>query len=289
MFMRVVWMELPVFLVVMLAALFHAAWNALVKVDGDRLTFMAFMLVVCGVGALSATPFLPAPNPESWPYIAFSILLHQGYNICLLLAYRFGDFSHVYPLARGSAPLIVAVLSVAFIGEKLGNAALIAVVMMGAGIMSLSFTRGSQNLRNPWAAVFALGTGFFIAGYTLTDGVGARLAGSPHGYAAWMLGLEWIPFVIFVFWRRKAKTFARLGRVWKPAMATGLMSMAAYWAVIWAMTEAPIALVAALRETSIVFALLFGVVFLKERLSLMRLAAIFTTLAGTILLKLSRT
>ena len=282
-------MEMPVFLIVLLAAFFHATWNAFIKVDGDRFLFMAFMLAGSGIGALSTVPFLPLPDPESWPYIAFSVLLHQGYTVFLLLGYRFGDLSHVYPLARGSAPLVVALLSITLIGEQLSHHSLLAVVMMGVGIMSLSLTRGAQNLRNPWAVFFALGTGLFIAAYTLTDGVGARLAGSAHSYAAWMLGLEWIPFVVFVLLKRKAQMLPQIGRVWKPAVLMGLMSLAAYWAVIWAMTVAPIALVAALRETSIIFAVLFGVLFLKERLSLVRLAATFTTLAGTILLKMGRT
>ena len=196
-------MDLIVFLVVILAALFHAIWNAFIKVNGDRLIFMAVLLAASGVGALITTPFLPLPAPESWPYIALSVLFHQGYTVFLLIAYRYGDLSHVYPLARGSAPLIVALFSI-------------------------------------------------------------------------------------VLLQRKARALPQIGRVWKPAVLMGLMSLAAYWAVIWAMTVAPIALVAALRETSIIFALLFGVVFLKERLSLARLAASFATLAGTILLKMSR-
>lgn len=281
-------MEVHVFIVVLLAALCHAIWNAFIKVDGDRLVFMAVLLAGSGMGALSATLFLPLPAPESWPYIALSILLHQGYTIFLILAYRYGDLSHVYPLARGSAPLIVAFLSVTLIGEQLTRHALLAVFIMGVGIMTLSLTRGAQNLRNPWAVFFALGTGLFIAGYTITDGVGARLAGSAHSYAAWMLGLEAIPIVTFVLWKRKMRALPQINRIWKPAMLMGLISLAAYWTVIWAMSVAPIALVAALRETSIIFAVLFGVLFLKERLSLARLASTFLTLAGVALLKVSR-
>ena len=281
-------MEVNVFFIVLLAALFHATWNAFVKVEGDRLVFMAVLLAGSAIGALSTTPFLPLPAPESWPYIALSVLLHQGYTIFLLLAYRYGDLSHVYPLARGSAPLIVAFLSVTLIGEQLTRHALLAVFMMGVGVMSLSLTRGAQNLRDPWAVFFALGTGLFIAGYTVTDGVGARLAGSAHGYSAWMLGLEGIPIVAFVLWKRKMRALPQIKRIWKPAMLMGLVSLAAYWAVIWAMSVAPIALVAALRSTGIIFAVLFGVLFLKERLSLARLASTFMTLAGVVLLKVNR-
>ncbi|MEM7446290.1 MAG: EamA family transporter, partial [Pseudomonadota bacterium] len=166
-------MELYVFLIVLAAALLHATWNAFVKADGDRLTFMAVLITAGGIVALATTPFLPFPSAESWPYIALSVLLHQGYMGFLLLAYRAGDLSHAYPLARGSAPLIVALLSIALIGEHLSQGALIAVVMIGVGIMSLAFTRGAQNLRNPVVVIFALTTGLFIAGYTITDGLGA--------------------------------------------------------------------------------------------------------------------
>lgn len=281
-------MEAHVIAIVILAALLHATWNAFIKVDGDRTRFMAIMLASSGIGALATTPFFALPDIEVWPYIALSVLLHVGYTIFLILAYRVGDLSHVYPLARGSAPLIVALVSVPLLGEQLTYTALMAVVLMGLGIMSLAFTRREQGLRDPRTVFFALGTGLFIAAYTVTDAIGARLADSPHSYAAWMLGLEWIPFVAFVLWTRRGQSAAQIRKVCKRAIPMGLMSLAAYWAVIWAMSVAPAAIVAALRETSIVFAVLFGVVFLKEKLSLVRLAATLTTFVGVLLLKFSR-
>jgi drug/metabolite transporter (DMT)-like permease len=281
-------METYVFVAVLLAALFHATWNTFVKVDGDRLVFMAVMMVGSGFAALITTPFFPFPATESWPYIALSILFHDGYIFFLLMAYRYGDLSHVYPLARGSAPLIVAFVSITLIGEQLTDHGLLAVIIVTGGIISLCFTRGAQNLRNPTAVVFALGTGLFLAGYTVIDGLGARLAGNAHSYAAWTLALEVIPFLAFVIWRRKMAVLPQMIRIWKPALLLGGMSLAAYWTVIWAMTVAPIALVATLRETGIIFALIFGIVFLKERLSLVRLVAVFTTLVGAAMLKMSR-
>jgi drug/metabolite transporter (DMT)-like permease len=281
-------METHVFAIVLMAALLHATWNAFVKVDGDRLWFMTVLMTGGGLGALCVTPFVAFPAPEVWPYIAASILLHLGYASFLILAYRFGDLSHVYPLARGSAPLIVALVSVTLLDEALSGSALFGVALMAAGIMSLSLTRREQHLNAPLAAFFALGTGLFIAAYTLTDAVGARLAVSAHSYAAWMLGLEWIPLAAFTLWSRRADGMSQIRRTWALAVPMGLLSLAAYWAVIWAMTVAPAALVAYLRETSIVFAVLFGVVILKERLSLARLAAIFATLTGAVVLKLNR-
>lgn len=281
-------MDLFVFAVVLFAALLHATWNAFVKVNGDRLLFMGLLSLGGAAGAVAALPFLPPPEPESWPYILASVILHQGYIMFLLLAYRYGDLSHVYPLARGSAPLIVAMLSLALIGERLSQPSMLAVLVMGAGIMSLSLTRSAQNLWNPTAVAFALGTGLFIAGYTLVDGIGARLAGNPHSYSAWLFGLEWMPITTYAFWKYRDGLPGKVARVWKPAMAAGLMALAGYWMVIWAMSVAPIALVAALRETSIIFAVLFGVTVLKERLYLARLTAIFMTLMGAVLLKVSR-
>jgi len=266
----------------------HAAWNAFVKVDGDRLLFYAVMLATGGMAALTATLFLPPPRPQSWLYILLSIILHQGYSVFLLLAYRYGDLSHVYPLARGSAPLIVALAALLVAGETLTTTSWTAVVIIAIGIMSLALTRSAQGLRDPRSACLALFTGCFIASYTLVDGIGARHAGSAHSYAAWMIGLEWIPVTVFAFYRRRHGLAARLGSVWKRAMLAGLMTLAAYWAVIWAMTVAPIALVAALRETSIIFVIVFGVVFLHERLSLARLCATLATLLGATLLKVSR-
>ncbi len=281
-------MELSVFLIVLMAALLHASWNAIVKMNGDRVLFMAVMMAGSGLVALIATLFLPFPAPESWPYIATSVGLHIGYPLFLLMAYKFGDLSHVYPLARGSAPLIVALVSVLYIGETLSSQAMIAVLIMAFGIMSLSLTRGAQDLWNPQAVFFALGTGLFIAAYTLTDGIGARLAGSAHSYTAWMMGLEGLPFIAYILITRRARALPQIARVWKTAVLMGLMSLVAYWSVIWAMTVAPIALVAAVRETSIIFALLFGVFFLKEKLSLLKLASTFMTLFGVVLLKINR-
>ncbi len=281
-------METYVFIAVLIAALFHATWNTFVKIDGDRLVFMAVMMVGSGFGAFITIPFLPLPAIESWPYIALSIFLHNGYLLFLILAYRYGDLSHVYPLARGSAPLIVAFVSITFIGEQLTNHGLLAIFIMAVGIVSLCFTRGAQNLRNPAAVFFALGTGLFLAGYTLTDGVGARIAGNAHSYSAWMMSLETIPFLAFVFWRRGRSLLPQAACIWKTALPLGVMSLAAYWTVIWAMSVAPIALVAALRETGIIFALILGIFYLKERLSLLRFVAVFTTLVGAMMLKISR-
>lgn len=273
---------------VLSAALLHAIWNTLVKVQGDRLVIMAMITTSGGIVSLFALPFVAFPAPPAWPYIWASLVLHNGYYVFLVMAYKYGDLSHVYPLARGVAPLIVAGLSVVFVGEVLTQHGFVSVTIIGLGIMSLTFTRGVGGFKEPRAVLFALGTGCFIAAYTVVDGMGARLSGSAHGYIFWYLAIDTIPLAAFVLWRRGSNALAEIRRSWKPGVLAGLMMLIAAWIIIWALTLAPLALVSALRESSIVFAVLFGIVFLKERLDLNRLAAIAMTLVGTVMLKTSK-
>ena len=168
-------MTTGVFAMVLGAALLHAAWNALVKVNADRLVMVAIMMISQTAVAILVVPFVAFPTPASWPYIWASTALHTAYYVFLVMAYRYGDLSHVYPIARGSAPLIVAVVSVGIVGETLGRQATLSVVLIALGIMSLTLTRGEDGFREPKAILFALGTGVFIAGYTVVDGLGGRV------------------------------------------------------------------------------------------------------------------
>lgn len=281
-------MTTTVFLMVLSAGLLHAIWNTLVKVHGDRLVIMAMITTFGGIAALFMLPFVTFPAPTAWPFILASLILHNAYYLFLVAAYRYGDLSHVYPLARGSAPIIVAGMSVVFIGESLSRQGLLSVAVIGLGIMSLTLTRGAIGFKEPRAILFALGTGGFIAAYTVVDGLGARLAGSAHGYTFWLLALDTLPLAVIVFWLRRGKVIQEIRRSWKVGVMAALMSLVAVWLVNWALTLAPMALVSALRESSIVFAVLFGVFILKERLDLVRLFAITMTLVGTVMLKNSR-
>lgn len=281
-------MTTGVFAMVLAAAVLHAAWNALVKVNADRLVMIAIMMMSQVAVAIAVVPFVAFPTPESWPYIWASTLLNTAYFLFLISAYRYGDLSHVYPMSRGSAPLIVAVISVAVVGETLSRQAGLSVVVIALGIMSLTLTRGAAGFREPRAMLYALGTGVFIAGYTITDGLGARLADSAHSYTFWVHLFNGIPITLVALYLRRGQILASLQRSWKVGVLGGLISLLAYWIVIWAMTQAPLALVSAVRETSMVFAVLFGVVILKERLNLARLASTAMTLIGTAMLKLSR-
>ena len=270
------------------AAVLHATWNALVKGGADKYTGMAAVVLGHLPLAVLSLVFVPPPDPQSFGYLCAGILLHVGYQLFLLQSYRVGDLTQVYPIARGAAPLIVAVVSVSFLGVALAPTEIVAILVIGAGILSLALTRKADGLRNGKAALFALGTGVFIAAYSLVDGIGARLAGTSVGYYAWLaIGNAVICVLYFATTRPVTLTnLARHGR--KMFLIGGSASFLAYALVTWAFTQAPIALVAALRETSIVFALLIGVVFLGEKLDLGKLFSTFVTLLGAALLRLAR-
>lgn len=281
-------MTFTVFAMVLAAALLHAVWNALVKVNGDRLVIVAVIMSSQTLICLTLLPFVGPPDSEAWPYILGSVALHNGYCLFLVMAYRYGDLSHVYPIARGSAPLIVAVMSMVLVDEFLSRQAMLSVILVTVGVMSLALTRGATGIRETRAVLFALGTGIFIASYTVVDGMGARINGNAHSYTFWLLALQGIPFAVLTACIRRRRVVSQVRRVWKSGLSAGVASLLAYWIVIWAMTLAPLALVSALRETSVVFAVLLGVLLLKEGLDFVRLAAITTTLVGTVMLRISK-
>lgn len=270
------------------AAVLHAAWNALVKVNADRLVMIAIMMMSQVVVAAMALPFVALPTPQSGPFIAASTALNTAYFVFLINAYRHGDFSHVYPISRGVAPLIVVVISVAIVGETLSRQAGLSVLLIALGIMSLTLTRGAAGFQEPRAILYALGAGVFIAGYTVVDGLGARLADTAHSYTFWVHLFNGIPITLLALYLRRGQVLISVLKAWKVGVLGGLISLLAYWTVVWAMTQAPMAMVSAVRETSMVFAVLFGVWLLKERLDLARLASICVTLIGTAMLKLAK-
>lgn len=284
-------MSLTVFFVVLGAALLHAVWNALVKGGTDMLLGMTAVVIGQGLFGLLALCIVPMPAAESLPYVAVSVALHVGYQVFLVLAYRIGDLTQVYPIARGSAPLIVAAVSAGFLGVDLAPAEWAGIVVIATGIISLSLVRRADGLRGGKPALLALTTGCFIAAYSLNDGLGARLAGTAVGFFGLSAAVNGVLFtaVIAMLRRRVVRGLrAASPSVLVAVLIGGGASFAAYATVVWAFTEAPIALVAALRETSIVFALLIGVVFLKERVDLAKLASIMITIGGAALLRLAK-
>lgn len=273
---------------VLAAAILHASWNAFLKVDGDRVSAMAVIVLAQAVISLALVGFVPLPTAESWPFLLVAVTLHTGYRIFLTHAYRFGDLSHVYPIARGSTPLIVTVLSVAIVGEHLSRQGLVAVIIIALGIMSLALTRGFVPLRDSRAVLLALVTGCFSAAYVVIDGLGARQAASPHSYMVWVTLLDAPAFLALAVALKRRAIFRIPRQRWVSGCLAGIGGYLAYWLVVWALTLAPMAPVAALRSTSIVFAVIFGVVFLKERLDLIRLVATMAITSGIAMLKLNR-
>ncbi|MEP6064974.1 MAG: DMT family transporter [Paracoccaceae bacterium] len=278
-----------VFIAVIGAAVLHAAWNALVKGGADKALSMGAVIIGHIPIAVAALPFVPFPNVESLPYLFGGIILHFGYQLFLLRSYQLGDLTQVYPIARGSAPLIVALFSVLVLGIHLEGLELLAIALIGLGIISLALVRQSDGLQNRNAAAFALITGLFIASYSLVDGLGARIAGTSLGFFCWLAIGNGFLMIAYLGVKSPA-TLRVIPRKGLPILVMGGgASFIAYALVTWAFTQAPIALVTALRETSIVFALLIGVFFLKEKLSLVKVFSTFSTLLGAILLKYART
>jgi drug/metabolite transporter (DMT)-like permease len=281
-------MTATVFLAVIAAAMLHAVWNAVVKGGRDKHLGMTAIVLGHAPLAVLCLPFVPSPAIESWPYLAGGIALHFGYQLFLLSSYRIGDLTQVYPMARGTAPMLVAGFSVTVLGVELSPGELLAVLMIGTGIMSLSLVRQRDGLRNGRAAAMAFATGCFIAGYSLVDGLGARQAGTAVGFYSWLTIINAVLFAITMSWLRPGLLRRLSGEAAPALIFGGGASFIAYALVIWAFTHAPIALVTALRETSIIFALLIGVFFLKERLDLAKVVSTMITVSGAVLLRYSR-
>lgn len=275
-------MDLHVGLVVLLAALLHAGWNAIIKIKGDRLMTMA--VVTLGGSILSAPilAFVTPPDPGSWPLLILTILLHTGYHLFLPVAYDHGDLGQVYPISRGSAPLLVTIGAIAFAGETLHPVALLGVICLATGVMSLTFEKGRGVVKNPRAVFYALLTSLFIASYTIVDGIAVRQSGSILGFAVWLtVGDGLLTYLVVLCWKRKA-TLDVTRQNWKSGFAGGAMQVGAYWMIIWALALAPLAMVSALRETSVLFAAIFSTFLLKEGFGVWRFVSTSLVTLGLI-------
>ncbi|MBK1664215.1 EamA family transporter [Rhodospirillum rubrum] len=284
-------MDPLVFALVLGAAAMHAGWNAVVKVGLDG--FSAVMLISMAAGGLSllGLPFVPFPEPASWPFLALSGCLHMGYNVALIGAYRAGDFGQIYPIARGAAPLMVAVLSALLLDEPPGLVAALGIALLVGGVWLMSVRGGavgrSGGLPERRALLAALMTSCFIAAYTLSDGLGGRAAGSAHAYALWLFALDGGLALLVTLVLRGRAIFKGMARALPAGIGGGALSLGAYWTVIWAMSVAPMGQVAALRESSVLFALLISVVFLGEKASRWRLGAAALIACGAGVIRLA--
>jgi len=272
------------------AAMVHAIWNALIKADGDRLSLIKIMSLTQLVVSASLLPFVALPAADAWPYLMASVVLNTGYMLFLHRAYQSGDLSLAYPLARGAAPFIVAVVSILVPREQLSRLSQLAILLIGIGITSLALARNSKGTRDFPTVLLALTTGVFIAGYTIADGLGARASDDAHGYMIWLSLITAISIVLAVtiIQGNKSNRQPVSRRSVTAGIASGLMSYGSSWIVIWALTLAPLAMVSALRETSIAFAVVIGALLLKEPVDLKRWASIAATITGASMLKLSR-
>ncbi len=272
----------------LLAALLHASWNAMIKSGSDVLLDTATIVAGAGLIAVPLLFVVPVPRPESWPYIFGSILTHLAYYFLMVNAYRSGELSLVYPLMRGVAPLITAVIGIVWLRELPGPMSWLGMLMISIGVIALALrqTDNAPVLAGHGRAVsFALGNAAVIAVYTIIDGTGARLAGNAWAYIVWLFVLDAIPFSIYMLiTRRRTFVAALIDRRWH-GLIGGTLSAGAYAISVWAMTKAPVALVASLRETSVLFATLIGARLLKEKLTLRRWAGVGAVVVGVVALK----
>jgi drug/metabolite transporter (DMT)-like permease len=285
-------MDSLVFAAVLFAAACHAGWNAAIKTGLDPLTSTVLITTGAGLVSLALMPFAGLPPAAAWPWVAASVAIHLFYFIGLSEAYRTGDLGQVYPLARGSAPLMTAGLTTFVLGERLGPAGWGGIVILAAGVLLLSL-RGGRLLVPPdrRAVAFALFTALTICLYSVVDGMGGRTAGNPHPYTlAIFVGNALVMIVYFLIRRGPAgiePSLRAASRSWPIGLVGGSLQLLSYGIVIWAMTLAPIALVAALRETSVLFGAVIAVLFLKEPLRPARIIAALMIVCGLVLIRMS--
>ena len=271
--------------IVLVAALLHALWNAAVKASVRQALPSTAVFIGAGIVAAFVVPFLPVPALASWPFLLGSVAVHCAYSILLGRAYRVGEFSHAYPLMRGLPPLLTAALMAVFSDERASVTQQAGMFVLCCGILSLAFEGGFGSFRRKQAAGWAALVAVTIGLYTTLDGFGGRLSGHPGAYVAWTCLLEAVCLGTWLVARQGPATMLLVLRRWPITLVGGATTLAAYAMVVWAMTQAPVALVAALRETSVVFAALLGVVVFKERLGPVRVLAIALVLAGIFLMR----
>ena len=280
-------MENFVFLAVLFAAACHAGWNALIKVGLDPLSTTTLISMGSGVVALAFIPLFGIPALASWPWLAASVAIHLVYFASLIETYRTGDLGQVYPIARGAAPLMTATVTTFFVGETLNGVGWIGIVALVAGVLLLS-ARGGRHLASidRRAIGFAFFTALTVCGYSVVDGVGGRLSVNPNAYSVWLfigIAVVMLPYALF---RDGRDVLPAMQKYWQRGIAGGALQFLSYGIAIWAMTAAPIAVVATLRETSVLFGAVIAVVVLKEPLRAVRVMAACLIVCGLILIRL---
>jgi phosphonate utilization associated putative membrane protein len=274
----------PVLALVLTGALLHASWNALVKSSSDKTLDTALIHVLCSLLALPALLVLGLPPLHVWPYVLASLVIHVGYYFALAGALKHGELGLAYPLMRGTAPLLVAVGSFVFLGEAVRPLGWLGIVMVCAGVLMLGMSAGL--LKHRKAVLFALSNAVLIAIYTVVDAQGARLSRHVGQYVALLFVLDGWPFAVLVYLQRKGQVWQYARARWPLATFGALASLGSYSIALWAMTVAPVALVAALRETSVLFAVILGAWLLRERWTRWRVIGASTLVCGVVALRL---
>lgn len=278
-------MTFGVFVAVLAAALLHAGWNAIIKTGGNKQTTMMIFTIWQGLIGLSILIWLPWPKGDAWIWLIASGAIHMVYQLFLAYAYEQGDLSRVYPISRGSAPLMVMLFSLVFLSDPISAFEYLGIAVLGAGIMLMAhgaWTSGESRRLIP----FALGAATATAAYTLVDGMGARVNGAALPYVAWLLFLSGFFYVPAVLVLKGPSVTRAPWKAWRAGIIPAAASLVAYAIVVWAMTSSPIALVAALRETSILFAVLIGWLVFKEPMSQSKACAAGLIISGVILTRI---
>ena len=280
-------MSTAVMMAVLFGAFLHAGWNALVRGASDGTS--SIILVVAGAGLIAACwlPFAPLPAAQSWPYLATSVVVHFAYFVLVAAAYRKGQLSFVYPIMRGSAPAVSAAFAAWLLNEMPSAGGWLGVLLICCGVILLATDSWRAKSFQAASAIFALANAGVIVLYTLLDGVGARLSGHPLSYTGWMILLTALSSTAIFSARHGLNTAQYIRRYWLRGLTGGACMLGSYGLALWAMTRAPIALVAALRETSVVFALVIAATLLRERITPMRYASIFIVVVGALAIKVS--
>lgn len=280
-------MDATVFAAVLVAAVCHAGWNAVIKIGLEPFSAAALIAIAGGLVALPFLPIVGLPIAAAWPWLLASAVVHLAYFSGLAEAYRSGDMGQVYPVARGSAPLLTALASSVFVGEHLSARGWTGIFLLAFGVLILSLHGGRDLARFDRRAVgFALFTALTICLYTVTDGIGVRASGNASAYAAMSFVTNAIAMTCFALLRRGPRVFETMRPYWKSGVAGGALSLVAYWIVLWAMTVAPIAIVAALRETSVLFGAAVAMIVLKERLRATRALSAVMIVCGLALIRI---
>lgn len=272
-------------LAVLFGALLHAGWNAMIRRSDAQATDV--VLVVCGAAliALAAIPVLPLPAPASWPHLLASGLIHVVYFLLVAASYRHGELSLAYPVMRGTAPLLSAAGATLLLSEQLTVTGWLAVMTICSGILLIAADAWQRKTFSIRAGAYAIGTAGTIVVYTLVDGAGARLSGHPVAYTAWVFVLTALPLFGIFLARDRHGLILRCRRHWRTGIGGGTCTLGAYALALWAMTQAPVALVAALRETSVVFGALIAAFLLHERVTPLRWTATGIVAGGAVAIR----